>query len=373
MAAFKGEPDFRHDGNERVGVLIANLGTPDAPSVPAVRRYLAEFLADPRVIEVPRALWWFILHGVILRLRPRRSAAAYAEVWGENGSPLLNISMRQRDALAAELLRRAPDGVYEVALGMRYGNPSIASALDQLRAARVRRLLVLPMYPQYSASTVASVFDALADELKTVRWLPELRFLTHYHDHPGFIDALVASVREAWHRNGRGEHLLFSFHGLPQRYFSAGDPYHCECHKTARMVAERLELADDAWTVGFQSRVGRQQWLKPYTDTLLENWGRKGVGRIDVLCPGFAADCLETLEEVALRYDTLYRAAGGGGLQYIEALNDRADHVSALADLVEANCAGWTTPLNRLPGDGEEARVEREQRLARARALGAKR
>lgn len=373
MSAFTGEPDYRHDSSERIGVLIANLGTPDAPTVAAVRRYLAEFLWDRRVVEVPRLLWWLILNCVILRLRPRRSAAAYGKVWGEQGSPLLKISRRQQQALRDELQRRAPDHVYVTVLGMRYGNPSIASALEELRAARVRRLLVLPMYPQYSATTVASVFDALADDLKKVRWLPELRFLTHYHDHPGYIDALVASVREAWYRNGRGERLLFSFHGIPQRYFKAGDPYHCECHKTARMVVERLELDDDAWALAFQSRVGREPWLKPYTDKLLEEWGRKGVGRIDVICPGFSADCLETLEEIALQNDELYREAGGGGIQYIDALNDRADHVSALADLVEANCVGWASPLTRTPGESDEARAEHAQQLERARAAGAKR
>ena len=322
---------------------------------------------------MPRGLWWLILHRVILRLPPARSAAAYAKGWGELGSPLLNISERQRDALGAELARRAPEDVYSVALGMRYGNPSIGAALEQLRAARVRRLLVLPLYPQYSATTVGSVFDALADELRKVRWLPELRFITHYHDHPGYIDALVASVREAWHRNGRGERLLFSFHGIPQRYFKAGDPYHCECQKTARLVAERLELADGDWQLGFQSRVGREPWLKPYTDKLLEEWGAQKVGRVDVLCPGFSADCLETLEEIALQNDELFRERGGGGLHYIGALNDRPDHIEALAELVHANTIGWRDAVSRIPGSGEAASQEHTLSTERARAAGAPR
>ena len=375
MAAekFKGERGYAHDAPERIGVLIANLGTPDEPTTPAVRRYLREFLSDPRVIEMPKLTWWLVLNGIILRLRPKRSAAAYATVWGEQGSPLLRISLGQRDALAGQLERRAPGGVFTVALGMRYGSPAIATALDELRARGVRRLLVLPMYPQYSATTVASVFDALADELRRVRWLPDLRFVSHYHDHDGYLDALAESVREDWQRNGRGERLLLSFHGIPQRYFAAGDPYHCECHKTARLLAKRLDLGTDQCFVSFQSRVGREAWLKPYTDKLLEEWGAAGVGRVDVLCPGFSADCLETLEEIALQNDELFREAGGGGLHYIPALNDRPSHVAALADLVMSNTSGWhDTPVRRA-GESEDAAREGRRRLERARALGAKR
>ena len=371
--SYKGEPGFTHDAPQRIGVLVANLGTPDEPSESAVRRYLRQFLSDPRVIEMPRLTWWLVLNGIILRLRPKRTAAAYAQVWGEQGSPLMRISLSQRDALRAELDRRSPGEVFTVALGMRYGRPAIASALDELRSQGVRRLLVLPLYPQYSATTVASVFDALADELKRVRWLPELRFITHYHDHAGYIDALAASVREDWQRNGRGERLLFSFHGIPQRYFDAGDPYHCECLKTARLVAERLELASGDWHLSFQSRVGREAWLKPYTDKLLEQWGEQKVGRVDVLCPGFSADCLETLEEIALQNDELYREAGGGGVHYIAALNDRPSHIAALADLVLANTAGWHDAPVRMPGSSDAAARERELSAERARAVGARR
>ena len=248
---------------------------------------------------------------------------------------------------------------------MRYGRPDIASAVDELRARGVHRMLVLPLYPQYSATTVASVFDALADELKQVRWLPDLRFVTHYHDHQGYLDALARSVREAWSRNGRGERLLFSFHGVPQRYFEAGDPYHCECRKTARLLAERLELSETQCFVSFQSRVGREAWLKPYTDKLLEEWGGKGVGRVDVLCPGFSADCLETLEEIAIQNDELFREAGGGGLHYIPALNDQPAHI--------ANTGDWHDARQRLPGVGEQAEQERRRSAERARAAGARR
>jgi ferrochelatase len=338
--AYQGDPGFVHGTPPLLGVLLTNLGTPDAPTSRAVRRYLAEFLADPRVIELPRWLWRVILHGVILRVRPRRSAEAYHKVWGADGSPLLAIARRQATALQAALDRRMA-GPVRVALGMRYGQPSLAEALEDLRGAGARRLLILPLYPQYSATTVASTFDAVAATLKGWRWLPELRLVTHYHDDPAYIQALVASIREAWQTQGQPDRLLFSFHGLPRRYLAAGDPYHCECQKTARLVAEDLELERERWAVSFQSRVGREEWLKPYTDHLLREWGATGVGRVDVICPGFSADCLETLEEIDQQNRGFFLQAGGREFYYIAALNDRPEHVEALAALAHRHAQGW--------------------------------
>ncbi|MDZ7750478.1 MAG: ferrochelatase [Gammaproteobacteria bacterium] len=357
-----GESEFRHDSSGSLGVLLTNLGTPDAPTTAAVRRYLAEFLWDPRVVETPRWLWALILHGVILRIRPRRSAALYREVWTDEGSPLLTISHRQREAVAAELTARR-QGPVAVALGMRYGSPSIADALEELRGANVDRLLVLPLYPQYSATTTASTFDAVADVLKTRRRLPELRFVTHYHDRPDYIAALAASVRESFARHGEPDRLLFSFHGLPRRYLLAGDPYFCECQKTARLLATALGLVQERWAVSFQSRVGREEWLRPYTDELLKEWAAAGVGHVQVVCPGFSADCLETVEEIDQQNRAFFLGAGGETFHYIPALNDRPDHVAALTGLILDHLQGW-------PGQAVDAGQCARTR-ERAMALGA--
>jgi ferrochelatase len=353
-----------------LGVLVTNLGTPDAPTPAAVRRYLAEFLSDPRVIEVPRWLWRIILHGVILRVRPRRSAEAYHKVWTAEGSPLLVIARRQAAALQAAVSARLP-GPVRVALGMRYGTPSIASALRELHGAGVRRLLVLPLYPQYSASTTGSTFDAVAAELARWRWLPELRFVTAYHDDPGYVGALATSLREAREAAGEPDRLLFSFHGLPRRYFEAGDPYHCACQKTARLVAEELDLPRERWALSFQSRVGREEWLRPYTDHLLKEWGGAGVKRVHVACPGFSADCLETLEEIDQQNRGFFLAAGGESFHYVPALNDRPDHIAALAGLVARHVQGW--PEADPARDPAAAASELAASRARALAMGATR
>ncbi|MFP5505803.1 MAG: ferrochelatase, partial [Gammaproteobacteria bacterium] len=326
-----------------------------------------EFLWDPRVVETPRPLWWLILHGVILRIRPRRAAKAYASVWTEAGSPLLAISKRQAAALQFALTEHLP-GPVKVALGMRYGNPSIASALEELRAAGARRLLVLPLYPQYSATTGASTFDAVAAVLRQWRWLPELRFVTHYHDHPDYIAAVAESIRAHRAAHPGDAQLLFSFHGLPKRYLLAGDPYHCECHATARLVAERLNLRPDQWQVAFQSRFGREEWLKPYTDHTLKAWGKQGVERVQVVCPGFSADCLETLEEIAEQNRELFLHAGGQQFEYIPALNDSPAHIAALVQMIREQACGWPET-----GDWNQATDEqrREERQRRATALGA--
>jgi ferrochelatase len=367
---YQNETDFRHDAREALGVLLVNLGTPDAPTVPAVRRYLAEFLSDPRVVELPRALWWLILNGVILRVRPKRSAHAYQSVWTEQGSPLLTIARRQAAALQEAVSGRLP-GPVRVELGMRYGNPSIPAALANLRAANVRRLLVLPLYPQYSATTTASVLDAVTRELATWRWIPELRTINQYHDAPGYVAALAASVRAFWGGHGEPDRLLFSFHGIPRDYFESGDPYHCQCQKTARLVAEALGLRRERWQVSFQSRVGTKEWLRPYTDELLKEWGAAGIGKVQVMCPGFSADCLETLEEVAVENRDYFLGAGGGSYAYIPALNDMPQHVDMLVDLIRRHTAGW--PESDGGDDATWSPRALEQRLERASALGAER
>jgi ferrochelatase len=365
---YQNETAFRHDTPESLGVLMVNLGTPDSPATADVRRYLAEFLSDPRVIEVPRLLWWLILHGVILRIRPKRSAHAYTQVWSERGSPLLDISRRQAAGLEQTLQERGR-GPVRVALAMRYGSPSVNEGLRTLREANARRVLVLPMYPQYSATTTASVFDAVTAELRTWRWVPELRFVNQYHDDPGYVQALAASIRDYWAHHGEPDRLLFSFHGIPKDYFLNGDPYYCHCQKTARLVMERLGIAADRWQVSFQSRVGRKEWLKPYTDHQLRDWGKAGVGRVQVVCPGFAADCLETLEEIALQNRDLFLESGGGDYAYIPALNDGPAHLAALADLVARHVQGW--PEHQAPEDAKVLAQAASERQARARRLGA--
>ncbi|MBB1125303.1 ferrochelatase [Thiospirillum jenense] len=337
---YKSGTNFPPDTPEQLGVLLLNLGTPEAPTPSAVRRYLAEFLNDPRVVEVPRPLWWVILHGVILRIRPARSAKAYRAVWTDRGSPMLEVARRQAAGLQERLLTRVGPRV-RVALGMRYGQPSVLGALEQLRDAHVRRLLVLPLYPQYSATTTASSFDAVTDELSTWRWLPELRFVNQYHDEPGYIDALATSIRAAWATHGQPDRLLFSFHGTPQRYFTAGDPYHCHCHKTARLVATQLALPDDRWLLAFQSRIGRDEWLQPYTDQTLKAWAQSGIKHVQVIAPGFSADCLETLEEIAVENRDAFLAAGGEQYHYIPCLNDLPAHLDMLAGLVQRHTCGW--------------------------------
>lgn len=326
-----------HGKAERCAVLLVNLGTPAAPTPVAVRRYLAEFLADPRVIELPRWLWLPLLHGVILPFRSRRSAHAYGKIWTERGSPLAVFT----SDLAEKLGRSLGDAV-DVAWAMRYGEPSISSVLRRLNAGgTLRRLLVVPMYPQYSSTTTASVFDAIATELSTWRWPPELRFVNDYWHEPTWLDAAAASIDSYWREHGRGDRLLFSFHGIPKRYFLAGDPYFCHCQGSARRIAERLDLQPGDWLLSFQSRVGREEWLKPYTDETVQRLAKEGVRRLDVICPGFAVDCLETLEEIAMQNRDSFLAAGGEVLRYIPALNADQAHVQALSALVHRHGRGW--------------------------------
>ena len=340
MPKYQSTPDYEHGSPDFTGVLLVNLGTPDAPTTPAVRRFLKAFLSDPRVVEYPRLLWWLILNGVILRVRPSRSARAYQEIWTDDGSPLMLHSQRLTDGVREQLEQRAP-GKYKVELAMTYGEPSIAGAIDKLQKANATRLLVLPLYPQYSGTTTASVFDVVTTKLQGMRWVPETRFINQYHDEPGYIRALAASIRDYWDQHGRGDHLLFSFHGVPRYTLDKGDPYHCLCQKTGRLVAEELELNDDQWTLSFQSRVGRDEWLRPYTDETVVELAGKGISRLDVACPGFSADCLETLEEIAIQNAEFFEDAGGESLHYIPALNARTDHIEFLTTLVAQHSHGW--------------------------------
>jgi ferrochelatase len=363
--SFQTEPPHQHGSADRTAVLMVNLGTPDAATAPALRRYLAEFLWDRRVVEIPRALWWLILHGVILRTRPAKSAAKYASVWRKEGSPLLYWTQRQSLRLQGQLGERGHQVLVRHA--MRYGNPSVASALDALKAEGATRILVMPMYPQYSGATTASTSDAVAQWSLQVRRLPELRHLMRYHDDPGYIDALAESVRRHWKAHGRGQKLVMSFHGMPARSLPLGDPYHCECHATARLLAARLGLQADDWLITFQSRFGRAKWLEPYTEPTVKQLASRGVQAIDVVCPGFAVDCLETLEEVAMEIRDAFIAAGGKTYQYIPCLNDSDRWIAALADLAERHLQGWPTGA-----DGSTPPAERAKARERALALGAK-
>jgi len=346
MSAYLPEPAFRHDApTGRTAILLINLGTPEAPTAKALRPYLKEFLSDPRVVEIPRAIWWLILNGIILNTRPKQSAHKYATIWTPEGSPLL-VHTRRQTALLRETLAERGLGEVRVEFAMRYGNPSVASVIEQLRADGVERIVVLPLYPQYAASSSGTALDQVFRVLETRRNMPELRTVRHFHDHPGYIAALAESVRSFWQANGRPDKLVMSFHGVPRFSLDKGDPYHCECLKTGRLLAEALQLAPHEYTIAFQSRFGRAEWLKPYTSEMLTELGRAGTARVDVMCPGFVADCLETLEEIAMEVKAIFQTAGGGDYRFIPCLNESALWISALADITEAQLGGWENASN---------------------------
>lgn len=360
MPQYVGPAQFSHDQPQRVGVLLVNLGTPDAPTPGAVRRFLAQFLGDPRVVEAPRWLWWPALHGVILRTRPSRSAHAYQQIWTDRGSPLMFYTRDLATKLQSALSEQLGSDVV-LALGMTYGNPSIDTALTELRSRNVSRLIVLPLYPQYSGTTSASVFDQVTSILQRWRWVPELRFVMQYHDDDAYIASIVQSIEQHWATQGR-KHLLFSFHGIPKSYLLAGDPYHCQCLTTARLISERLQLKEAEWSVSFQSQIGRLEWLRPYTDELLTRYARAGTRNVTVVCPGFAIDCLETLEEIALRNRQTFLSNGGVAYDYVPALNDSDLHIAVLTGLIKRHAQGWP-----LAADAQTLAVS----AARARRAGA--
>ncbi|MBP6008084.1 MAG: ferrochelatase [Rhodoferax sp.] len=363
MSRFLPEPSFQHGQAPVTAVLYCNLGTPDAPKAPEVRRFLAEFLGDPRVVEIPRLIWLMILHGVILRVRPAKSAAKYASIWMPEGSPLKYWT----DKLTATLQTKLSLSGHQVQVrsAMRYGSNSIASQLDALKVAGATRVLILPAYPQYSATTTASVFDAVYTWAAATRNIPEFRFVNHYHDDPRYIAALAGKVQAYWQTNGRPDELVMSFHGVPERTLLLGDPYHCECFKTARLLAEHLGLAKNQYRVTFQSRLGRAKWLQPYTEPTLIEMGKAGVTRVDLICPAFVSDCLETLEEINQEAREAFLHAGGKEFHYIACLNDDAAWVTALGDIAQQHLQGWPTLS---ASDTTALQISREQALA----LGAK-
>ncbi|MCL1057018.1 ferrochelatase [Shewanella gelidimarina] len=334
MAKFSGlTKDVGHKKRGKTGVLLMNLGTPDEPTASAVRRYLAEFLADPRVVEIPRLVWMIILHGIILRVRPAKSAALYQQVWTKDGSPLMDITKRQTQKLS-QYFEQAGEDV-SVQFCMRYGQPSVSTTLQQMHKDGVDKLVVLPLYPQYAAPTTASAFDAIAKELMTWRYLPALHFINTYHDNPDFIDALAASITRDFELNGQPQKLVLSYHGMPERNLHLGDPYYCFCMVTSKLLVEKLGLTEDQYITTFQSRFGKAKWLTPYTDATMASLPAKGVTDIAVVCPAFSADCLETLEEIAGENKHIFKDAGGEQFRYIAALNDNDDHIHMMANIVK--------------------------------------
>ena len=359
---FKPEPSYIHGQASRTAVLLCNLGTPDEPTASAVRRYLAEFLGDHRVVEIPRLIWMAILHGIILRVRPAKSAAKYASIWTSEGSPLKVWTSKQAQALQ-EVFHAHGEAV-TVRYAMRYGNPSIPDQMDALKSEGFTRVLVLPAYPQYSGTTTASVFDAIYHWGLRTRVLPELRFINHYHDHPTYIQALADRVRAHWAQHGQADRLVMSFHGVPERTLHLGDPYHCECYKTARLLGETLGLTKAQYMVTFQSRFGRAKWLEPYTEPTLITLAQQGIKRVDLICPGFTSDCLETLEEISQEAQEAYLNAGGEVFHYIPCLNDSHVWIQGLHALCQSQMGGW--PL-QAADEGEGMRSRQE-----ALSLGAK-
>ena len=355
---FQSEPAYTHGQAQRTAVLLCNLGTPDAPTPSALRRYLGQFLSDHRVVEIPKLVWMLILHGIILRVRPAKSAAKYASVWTPEGSPLAVWTAKQATLLRGWLGEAGHNVLVRHA--MRYGNPSIASQLDALKAEGATRILILPLYPQYSGTTTASVFDAFYRWGRKIRHLPEFRFVNRYHDDAGYIQALAARVRAHWQQHGQGEVLVMSFHGVPERTLHLGDPYHCECMKTGRLLAEALGLSREQVRITFQSRFGKAKWLEPYTEPTLIALAQQGIKKVDVVCPGFTGDCLETLEEIQQEAREAFVHAGGESFQYIPCLNDSPAWIGALADLAERHLKGWDTSVP----DANAAQAGRERALA---------
>lgn len=358
-ARYAPEPAPDHGVPRRTAVLLVNLGTPEAPTAAALRPYLKQFLWDPRVVEIPRPVWWLILNLFVLNLRPAKSAAKYAKIWLPEGSPLKVHTQRQTSLLKGWLGEAGKPAV-AVDWAMRYGQPSIGSVLDRFKREGVERVLVLPLYPQYAASATASVMDDVADWIKRSRNPLEIRFVKHFHDHSGYVTAVAASIREYWAANGRPDKLVMSFHGVPRRSLDLGDPYYCECQKTGRLLAETLGLAKDQYRITFQSRFGKAEWLQPYTQATLDELGHEGTGRVDVVCPGFVADCLETLEEIAMECKAAFLSSGGKEFHYIPCVNERPDWIAALGDLVTTHLSGWPLAASR---DADAP--------ARAKALGA--
>lgn len=367
MTYYNNEPDYQHGDQLKVGILLANLGTPDAPTAKALRPYLKQFLMDRRVVEIPRFIWWWILNGIILMIRPKKSAEKYAQVWTKEGSPLL-VHAKKQATLLRGYLGQTVKSPFVVEVGMSYGNPSMKSAIEKLKAQHCNKILVFPLYPQYAASSTAASLDAVWRTLLTMRNVPAIRTIKHYHDHPAYIAALAKNINEYWMINGKPEKLIMSFHGVPKFHLMKGDPYHCECHKTARLLAEALGLAKDKYEVAFQSRFGKQEWLKPYLANTLEKLGKAKTKRLDVVCPGFSSDCLETLEEIAMEGKVIFQSNGGGEYHYIPALNESDGWIHAMAEIAKENLGGWVST----EWDKQAAELSAQNTASLAKALGAK-
>ncbi len=366
MAYYNHEPDYEHGDQLKVGILLTNLGTPDAPTAKALRPYLQQFLMDRRVVEIPRFIWCWILHFIILVVRPKKSAEKYAQVWSEEGSPLLVHAQKQTQLLRGFLAQKIKSP-FVVELGMSYGNPSMKSAIEKLKAQHCNKILVFPLYPQYAASSTAASLDAVWKTLLKMRNVPAIRTIRNYHDHPAYIKALATSIQDYWVINGKPKKLIMSFHGVPKFHLMKGDPYHCECHKIARLVAEELNLDKTQYQVAFQSRFGKQEWLKPYLASTLENLGKEKLNRIDVVCPGFSSDCLETLEEIAIEGKEIFQSNGGGEYHYIPALNENETWITAMTEIALENLGGWVFA----DWDKAAAKENSMNTAARAKALGA--
>ena len=336
---YDGEKNYKHGASEKIGILITNLGTPDRPTKDGLRTYLKEFLSDPRVIEVPKIIWQTILRLIILNLRPQKVAKLYKSIWKKKGGPLLIMLQKQRKSLKKNLQKKLKD--LKIEIGMRYGNPSIKSGLEKLRSQGCRKILILPLYPQYCAATTGSTFDKVTEILRKWRWIPELRFINNYFEEPMYIDCLIKSIKKSWKKKGKSQKLIFSYHGVPKKYLLKGDPYHCFCQKTTRLVAEKMKLKEKDYITTFQSRFGPDEWLQPYTDKTLEELPKKGIKKIHILSPGFSSDCLETLEELEVENKQNFLSSGGEEYNYIKCLNDNPQHIKMLESLILNHLKGW--------------------------------
>ena len=318
------------NSNGRTGVLLVNLGTPERPVCPGLRDYLSEFLMDPRVIELPALFRAILVRGIIVNIRSHKSAATYRQIWTENGSPLMlntqGLCKKTQEVLGND---------FDVAMGMRYGKPSVANALKELHDKGIRKLVVIPLYPQYSGSTNGSTFDALGKALSKHRWVPDIKFVSDYYRNPAYSKAIADSITEHWQTHGRKQKLLMSFHGIPKKYIEKGDPYQQQCLDSGKSIAKQLNLKDDEWMVVFQSRLGAQEWLRPYCDETLKLLPSQGVESVDMICPGFSADCLETLEEIEGENKEYFLEAGGKAYSYIPCLNESDAHAQLMADIVK--------------------------------------
>ena len=361
MAYYKNEPSYTHGDQAKVGILLANLGTPDAPTAKALKKYLAQFLMDRRIVEIPRLIWACILYGIILVVRPKKSAEKYASVWTAEGSPLMVNAQKQTKLLRTVLENRIASPI-AVELGMSYGNPSMASAIEKLKAQHCNKILVFPLYPQYAASSTAASLDAVWKTLLRTRNVPAIRTIRNYHDHPAYIHALANSVLEHWAVHGKPNKLIMSFHGVPKFHLMKGDPYHCECMKTGRLLGEALNLNKEEYVIAFQSRFGKQEWLKPYLASTLEDLGKAKTKHVDVICPGFSSDCLETLEEIAMEGQHIFQSHGGGEYHYIPALNGQEGWINAMSEIALENLQGWVS------SEWDKAEAEKQAKLTAERA-----